>query len=291
MRTMGIIATYRLQRTGMCLCIGVWFLMAAALLWSGRGLLRVVDTKSCSAFLESAHLHVGWTRHPGRMLLPTATRLPGYFSLQLGLPSYCLEYPLTLYFDIPGWMILAPSACIIAVLWHRHIRAGAHVQRIRTGLCPVCGYDLRNNVSGRCPECGWLINWLEPIPSIWGLRSSRRAIALLYGAVFLATPCLWSLPYLFVGKWSSLPVIETAAIHLMGPLWLPVGLSMGLSPHSHVAEVACTAVATWTLMMLLQAWGKSRPRHLWIHVGCVSVWWLGGLISLVVWMSIDPNGL
>jgi hypothetical protein len=30
---------------------------------------------------------------------------------------------------------------------------------------------------------------------------------------------------------------------------------------------------------------------LWIHVGCVSVWWLGGLISLVVWMSIDPNGL
>ena len=28
-------------------------------------------------------------------------------------------------------------------------------RRRRTGLCPVCGYDLRGNLGGGCPECGW----------------------------------------------------------------------------------------------------------------------------------------
>ncbi len=29
-----------------------------------------------------------------------------------------------------------------------------HKQRARKGHCPVCGYNLTGNVSGRCPECG-----------------------------------------------------------------------------------------------------------------------------------------
>jgi hypothetical protein len=26
--------------------------------------------------------------------------------------------------------------------------------RLRRGACPACGYDLRGNAGGRCPECG-----------------------------------------------------------------------------------------------------------------------------------------
>ncbi|MGD2108888.1 MAG: hypothetical protein PVI86_05800 [Phycisphaerae bacterium] len=32
-----------------------------------------------------------------------------------------------------------------------------HWRRRRKGLCVKCGYDLRGNVTGRCPECGGLI--------------------------------------------------------------------------------------------------------------------------------------
>lgn len=28
------------------------------------------------------------------------------------------------------------------------------IGRLNRGLCPSCGYDLRGNVSGVCPECG-----------------------------------------------------------------------------------------------------------------------------------------
>lgn len=27
-------------------------------------------------------------------------------------------------------------------------------RRLRLGLCPHCGYDLRGSLSGMCPECG-----------------------------------------------------------------------------------------------------------------------------------------
>ena len=30
-------------------------------------------------------------------------------------------------------------------------------RRVRRGLCAYCGYDLRDNVSGRCPECNTLV--------------------------------------------------------------------------------------------------------------------------------------
>ena len=35
--------------------------------------------------------------------------------------------------------------------------------RIPTGLCQVCRYDLTGNVSGVCPECGWRFK-PKPVP-------------------------------------------------------------------------------------------------------------------------------
>ena len=50
----------------------------------------------------------------------------------------------------PHWAFaLATSALPAMWLWWR--RAG--VRRLRRGLCPACGYDVRAT-PGRCPECG-----------------------------------------------------------------------------------------------------------------------------------------
>jgi len=53
--------------------------------------------------------------------------------------------------DIPLWLPLALSSGGVAWFLRRQWlsnRAG------RLGLCFTCRYDLRGNVSGRCPECG-----------------------------------------------------------------------------------------------------------------------------------------
>ena len=36
--------------------------------------------------------------------------------------------------------------------------AADHVRRLKRldrGRCPACGYDVRGDLSERCPECGW----------------------------------------------------------------------------------------------------------------------------------------
>jgi len=44
--------------------------------------------------------------------------------------------------------------------WHLVDRPNAlrRRRRLKSGLCGKCGYDLTGNVSGVCPECGWLVS-------------------------------------------------------------------------------------------------------------------------------------
>jgi hypothetical protein len=52
---------------------------------------------------------------------------------------------------IPYWLVVAmtgPLPACRTVAHHRRAR------RARLSLCPACGYDLRGNESGTCPECG-----------------------------------------------------------------------------------------------------------------------------------------
>jgi hypothetical protein len=49
-------------------------------------------------------------------------------------------------YRIPLWFVMVPLAAGTIVLWYR--------DRSRPGHCQACGYDLTDNVSGRCPECG-----------------------------------------------------------------------------------------------------------------------------------------
>lgn len=50
--------------------------------------------------------------------------------------------------NVPLWLVCPPLALFV-LLWscRRRVRPGP-------GCCATCGYDLRGNVSGRCPECG-----------------------------------------------------------------------------------------------------------------------------------------
>jgi hypothetical protein len=55
---------------------------------------------------------------------------------------------------VPYWALAAVTGCAAAPAAFSiasHARRG---RRLRRGLCPACGYDLRGNVSGVCPECG-----------------------------------------------------------------------------------------------------------------------------------------
>ena len=55
---------------------------------------------------------------------------------------------------IPFWAA-AIVATSLSVAGCRSIqRHRRRLQRATVGLCPTCGYDLRGNVSGVCPECG-----------------------------------------------------------------------------------------------------------------------------------------
>ncbi len=53
----------------------------------------------------------------------------------------------------PTWLIVAAITILAAytghLWWRDRLPAAGH--------CPACAYDLRGNISGRCPECGTLV--------------------------------------------------------------------------------------------------------------------------------------
>ena len=51
---------------------------------------------------------------------------------------------------VPYWAVVPPLAAL-PVTWL--VRRHHHRRRVRAGLCPACGYDLRATPD-RCPECG-----------------------------------------------------------------------------------------------------------------------------------------
>ena len=60
----------------------------------------------------------------------------------------------------PCWLLLCLALTTSAMLQCLKSR-GQYLERVRElGLCAYCGYDLRGNRSGRCPECGGaLVDW------------------------------------------------------------------------------------------------------------------------------------
>lgn len=112
------------------------------------------------------------------------------------LPSVLVEYVETPAPGGPYWGIIIMGTAFYAVcggvlgavlrpIMSRSLRR----RREKHGLCGGCGYDLRGNVSGRCPECGTITPEPEilfrkqSVGSHTGLRLRRMWCSSIRGAV------------------------------------------------------------------------------------------------------------
>lgn len=83
-----------------------------------------------------------------------------FYALTLERPRWHLSY-MTLFNDLIYIGVLATIAVGVALASRfaavLSMRNGTR-QKIRDPICSSCGYNLTGNVSGICPECGWVID-------------------------------------------------------------------------------------------------------------------------------------
>ena len=120
-------------------------------LWAERGEVCFRQIRHTHGALEEwRHEAVALTPGWARYVPPYAdTRRAGGFWWETGLapgrgqPYFALV--------VPYWAVAAVSLAPAAWAAHRRLRRR---RRRRSGHCRACGYDLKANVSGVCPECG-----------------------------------------------------------------------------------------------------------------------------------------
>jgi predicted RNA-binding Zn-ribbon protein involved in translation (DUF1610 family) len=116
---------------------------------------RAVPGFSYLAAVDAPEQYAPIERNP-----PTSVRRWPHFGLAgLGFVTYGLSgtagtaraWGIT----IPYWLLCAGTSLFLIRFLIRRRRSDAES---RSKLCATCGYDLTGNVSGRCPECGTLID-------------------------------------------------------------------------------------------------------------------------------------
>jgi hypothetical protein len=89
------------------------------------------------------------------MLKPVRTREQrrALMSLQMALSRQQSSIGTRTFWEVvfPLWLI--PAGVLIPVVMTGIFGAWRRRRRVRRGLCPACGYDLRAS-PGKCPECG-----------------------------------------------------------------------------------------------------------------------------------------
>lgn len=58
---------------------------------------------------------------------------------------------------LPHWLVAVIFAVLPAQWLRRRLTDGRAQRRVAAGACLACGYDLKGNGSGICPECGMQI--------------------------------------------------------------------------------------------------------------------------------------
>ncbi len=116
------------------------------------------------------------------------------------LPSVLVEYAWTPAPGQPYWGLIIMGTAFYAVcggvlgavlvtIMSRSLRR----RREKHGLCGGCGYDLRGNVSGLCPECGTITTKSEilfrkqSVEAHTGLRLRRMWCSSIRGAVIMGS--------------------------------------------------------------------------------------------------------
>ena len=89
------------------------------------------------------------------VLVTTSHARPPYYWLFIPLPD---PIGRALWHTAPLVLTFAPLVSLVGVLALVRARRLRLALR-RAGLCVQCGYDLRGNVSGVCPECGMPVRW------------------------------------------------------------------------------------------------------------------------------------
>ena len=169
---------------------------------------------------------------------------------------------------IPLWLVFLLSAAPAAWLWLRALGHTTAIYRETRGLCSGCGYDLRGNVSGRCPECG-----KETKKQPRRRQARYRNILLAYLCpVLLITGCL-----LTIGAPSNSSLLErvgTASAVSLGLIsWFAI-MTRGSMPE---LNFLCLCLAAWPLWLILVCRTGLRELPIIIHIGAVLAWCLAGL--------------
>jgi len=109
-----------------------YYIPGAGMLLCGNGMISV----------GSDNHFIGDILNPGWNLGVSA--FPDYFYW----PPIDYGGPPDVWFKVSFWLLLLLSTSFTLLFWHLDRR------RIPIGHCQSCGYNLKCNVSGICPECG-----------------------------------------------------------------------------------------------------------------------------------------
>lgn len=102
----------------------------------------------------------------GTVVCKTITGLPpGYwvpgFRIRRSLPGRYSPGPRTIRLDYGHWYgtfpLYLPFVLIAIISAYAHLPILLRRSRQMRGECAICAYNLRGNLSGRCPECGTAI--------------------------------------------------------------------------------------------------------------------------------------
>jgi len=130
---------------------------------SSAALVTGVVGQFSTVFVGAGNLEIqivrGWTRYvwqPQRddpykiHFLPPSGQIFGHTGLGWDVPIGDIPFFPSLigsrHLDVPHWLATLITWSLFFILWRK---GGKHPK----GHCQQCGYDLRLNESGRCPEC------------------------------------------------------------------------------------------------------------------------------------------
>ena len=129
---------------GMLVCSPLWFCWVCPVL-AARGLRPELEDRM---FKRVRWLRV-LTWIPGAVALGVAasTLITACF-VDTGMRGFTVIVPLLVVCFTAGAVFAISIRCA------GRVTAGARHAMLRQGLCVKCGYDLRGNPAGPCPECG-----------------------------------------------------------------------------------------------------------------------------------------